>query len=373
MNQPDPSNKTDRLTYVKVPKKISKMTDQEIDDWANQVFEHLMSGQSGNFFDYAKSKAEKVNMGMPVYSSDPEFFSSWSLGADHPTQGRRYSNVKIQFAEMAKSNNLEVVEIAPRTATHAELLRVHSARFVIQVTEKHIRFHSSDEDGAPAVLASAMVGATLQMLEILLAGKTLTAINFAGAKHHAQYDFPFGFCVFNDMAVAATIATADHGLRVAIFDIDAHHGDGTENLTLKNPDVLTYSVHQFGIFPGTGRVSDPANHAYNKALVAGDGDEKLAEASQEFLSLVAEFKPDLVFIAAGADGHVSDPLAGLAYTVEGYVECARALREALPTMPMLIGGAGGYQPDDFTPEIWAKFALQIALDAQASRTSSVGN
>ena len=303
-------------------------------------------------------------MRLPVYLSDPDFFSPWSLGADHPTQGRRYSNVKLQFAELAKSNNLEVVEIPPRTATHEELLRVHSARFVIQVTEKHIRFHSSDDDPQQAILASAMVGATLQMFEALLARKTLTAINFAGAKHHAQYDAPSGFCAFNDLAVAATIATQDHGLRVAIFDIDAHHGDGTENLNLKNPDVLTYSVHHFGIFPGTGRASDPANHVYNKALVAGDGDQKLAEATQEFLSLVEDFKPELVLIAAGADGHITDSLAGLEYTVEGYEECARTLRDALPQMPMLIGGAGGYQPDDLTPEIWAKFALHIALGAK---------
>jgi acetoin utilization protein AcuC len=360
--------KSKRL-YKKVPANFSKMTDQQIDDWANQIFDDLMSVVGDNFSPDEETASEEVPMELPVYLSDPGFFSSWSLGADHPTQGSRYSNVKAQFAELTKASGIRVVQIDPRTASRQELMRVHSSRYVEQVVDHHERFSPDDNDPEQAVLASAMVGATLQMLDALMLRKTLAAINFAGAKHHAQNDSGSGFCVFNDLAVAATIATQDHGLRIAIFDIDAHHGDGTENLTRSNPNVFTYSVHHFGIFPGTGESSGPADHVYNKPLRRGDGDEKLAEATQEFLSLVQEFKPDMIFVAAGADGHLSDPLAGLEYTVEGYEECARTLRKTLPSMPILIGGAGGYQPDDITPEIWAKFALQIVLGAKEFSTT----
>ena len=96
-------------------------------------------------------------------------------------------------------------------------------------------------------------------LESLLNNEADLAIHLPGAKHHAQYDHSSGFCVFNDFAIAADIATKDHGLKVAIIDIDAHHGDGVENLTRENPSVLTFSIHESGIFPGTGNSDEPSS------------------------------------------------------------------------------------------------------------------
>jgi acetoin utilization protein AcuC len=201
----------------------------------------------------------------------------------------------------------------------------------------------------------------------LLTGKAKTAIHFPGAKHHAQYDYSSGFCVFADFALAADIATKDFSKKVAILDFDAHHGDGTENLTAGNSNVLTFSIHEKGIVPGTGNKSIPEKLVYNYPLGAdgtegaiGKGDEALLRGVAEFCRLADEFNADLIFIAAGADGHVEDPLSSLQFTIAGYKTVSKYLRKQFPKTPTLIGGAGGYLPDTRTPEVWASFAQEIA-------------
>jgi acetoin utilization protein AcuC len=181
-------------------------------------------------------------------------------------------------------------------------------------------------------------------------------VHFPGAKHHAQYDYSSGFCVFADFALAADIATKDYGKKVAILDIDAHHGDGTENLTADDPSILTYSIHEKGIFPGTGNESNPERNIYNSPLPALSGDDALISCVQEFSQLAERFGADLIFVACGADAHAEDPLSSLTYSTEGYRAVAQYLREVFPDHPILMGGAGGYLPDTRTPEVWSTFA-----------------
>ena len=197
-------------------------------------------------------------------------------------------------------------------------------------------------------------------LDLLLKNDAQTAIHFPGAKHHAQFDYSSGFCVFADFALAADIASNDFKKKVAILDIDAHHGDGTENLTLDNPNVLTFSVHENGIFPSTGLEDISEKQAFNQALSAQSGDAELIQAVKRFIEINRDFNPELIFIACGADGHLEDPLSSLRYSVEGFDQVAQLLRAEYPKMPILIGGAGGYLPDSRTPEVWANFAIEIA-------------
>jgi acetoin utilization protein AcuC len=216
----------------------------------------------------------------------------------------------------------------------------------------------------PAELSSLFVGGTLVALDALLTGKTKLAIHFPGAKHHAQADYSSGFCIFNDFAIAADIATKDHGLNVAILDIDGHHGDGVENLTADNPRVITFSIHQFGIFPGTGDESK-TGYFYNYPLEDGAEDKELLEGIDAFISTLGareriwSWVPNLLFLTCGADGHREDPLTGLNYSVEGYLAAARKVKERFNDIPILMGGAGGYLPDTRTPEIWAGVALNL--------------
>jgi acetoin utilization protein AcuC len=264
--------------------------------------------------------------------------------------------------------NTSFIEVEPRLATRQELERVHSPEYLDEVLINQVSSQWSGKRLDLATLASKFVGGTLVALDALLNKKARTAIHFPGSKHHAQYNFSSGFCIFNDFAIAADIATKDYGLRVAILDIDAHHGDGVENLTADNPMVLTYSIHEKGIFPGTGNESDPARNIYNYPLVpkdhnvanTGKGDDALVAGVTDFIRVLDTFKANLIFITCGADGHKEDPLSSLEYSVEGYVDIAKLLRCLYPEVPMLLGGAGGYLPDTRTPEVWSNFAAELA-------------
>jgi acetoin utilization protein AcuC len=308
-------------------------------------------------------------MKQPVYLIHSDEYKNWIFDPTHPTQGRRFNNARDLFLQLAKREDIDVVEISPNLVIKAELLRVHTPEYIDEVLEQHL---SSEWEGARADLAnlaSKFVQGTLYALDNLMVGNTKLAIHFPGAKHHAQADHSSGFCVFADFALAADIATKDHGKKVAILDIDAHHGDGTENLTAENLNVLTFSIHQDGIFPGTGYESHPEKYVYNYPLDSNqpDGnsnkdDQALMSGVDKFCELAKDFKPDLLFIACGADGHKEDPLTTLEYSVDGYIAVAKRLKERFPDLPILLGGAGGYLPDTRTPEIWAGVALRLIFD-----------
>jgi acetoin utilization protein AcuC len=264
--------------------------------------------------------------------------------------------------------NTPLTIIEPRLAIKAELSRVHSSEYIDEVLENHVTGQWAGTRPDLAELAALFAGGTLVALYALLTGRTKTAIHFPGAKHHAQYDHSSGFCVFADFALAADVATKDFSKKVAILDFDAHHGDGTENLTAENPSVLSYSIHEKGIFPGTGNSSIPEKFVYNYPLgnegEEGDiekGDEALLKGVAEFGRLAGEFNADLIFVAAGADGHSEDPLSSLQFTIAGYKAVAKYLRKQFPNTPILIGGAGGYLPDTRTPVVWAEFCREVSM------------
>ncbi len=308
-----------------------------------------------------KTKEKSENKRSLHLIHSPEH-AGWIFDADHPTQGRRYINAYEKLLLLAKRCDVEIVEVRPRIATECELERVHSHAYLDSVLNEAL---SSEWDGMRpdmAHLASLFAGGTLVALDLLLTGAAKTAIHFPGAKHHAQKDWSSGFCIFNDFAIAADIATKDHGLRVAILDIDGHHGDGTENLTRANPMVITHSIHNYGIFPGTGESDEAEFGVYNEALQDGDGDEKLMQGVDRFIELAKRFQAEIIFIACGADGHEEDPLTWLTYSVDGIVAACAKVRQSFPTMPILMGGAGGYLPDTRTPEVWANAALAIASE-----------
>ena len=310
-------------------------------------------------------------MNKPIYLVHADEYKNWIFDPNHPTQGRRFTNAYDLLISTAKAQEIEIVVVLPRLATKSELERVHSPTYIKQVLDEH----TCDEWDGPrpdmSYLAALFVGWTLTALEALLTKKTNLAINFPGAKHHAQFDHASGFCIFNDFALAADIATKEYGLNVAILDIDGHHGDGVENLTADNPKVLTYSVHQSGIFPGTGDESSTGRF-YNCPLKDGAGDSELLDAVEGFIYMIGardriwDWRPDLIFITCGADGHKEDPLTGLAYSTDGYVSVARMVRKRFPDLPILLGGAGGYLPDTRTPEVWVNVAIALSKEGEVN-------
>jgi len=284
--------------------------------------------------------------------------------------------------ELAPDANIEIAEIESDYFPPFEQLQyAHTRKYIEQVL---LDGESGEWEGTRRDLGATalrMAGGTILAAEALLQGRALTAVNFAGAKHHAMRDHSSGFCVFADFAI-----TAKHVLRsnrtiyspytqsmrrverIAILDIDAHHGDGTEKLLGENQRVLTLSVHESSIFPGTGKYDEPDFHTFNRALAAGSGDAELIDSVSDFVMYCDRFSPDMIFIAMGADGHETDPLSSLNYSIEGMVQAVRNVRRAYPEVPILLGGAGGYQPDTITPEVWAKMAVAVATPVQPDDT-----
>lgn len=286
-------------------------------------------------------------------------YAGWVFRENHPTQGRRFVNAAQLIAAQPG-----VRVVSPRPATRAELERVHTPEYVSDVLDTHVCGEWDGPRPDMSALAALFVGGTLTALDELFAKRTRVAVNLPGGKHHAHADHASGFCVFADLAIAASIAT-EHGHRVAIVDIDAHHGDGTEALCSPISNVLTFSVHQQGIFPFTGLEDAPDVHAYNEPLPAQSGDVHLLGAVSRFIELATAFGPSVIFIAAGADGHAADPLSALRYSEHGFHQAGAALMRAFPRTPMLVTGAGGYRPDDATPASWAQFVAGVSGQVSA--------
>jgi len=302
-------------------------------------------------------------------------YANWVFDQSHPSQGRRFMKAAKLLREYAPEADLEIAEIEADYFTPFEVLQyAHTRKYIEQVL---LDGESGEWEGTRRDLgatALCITGGTILAAEALLQGWALTAVNFAGAKHRAMTDHSTGFCVFNDFAIAAHHVLASERTifhpvtksqrrvdRIAILDIDAHHGDGTEALLKNRTRVFTFSVHEAGIFPGTGKYDDESAHVFNRPLAAGAGDNELENAVDEFIMYSGRYSPDMIFIAMGADGHETDPLSSLQFSIEGMVQAVRNVRRAYPETPILLGGAGGYQPDTITPEVWACMAVAAAI------------
>ena len=183
---------------------------------------------------------------------------------------------------------------------------------------------------------------------------------------------PSDSCVFNDLAVTAR-HLLDHRVsyphvslerridieRIAILDIDAHHGYGTQVLLADDQRVLTFSIHDRSRSPSGRHADDLERHIFNAPLESGAGDEELVDQVAMFVGVAGIFLPDLVMIAMGADGHVDDPMSTLEYSLDGMVDSVRFVRKSFTQTPILLAGAGGYLPDSVTPEAWARMALAV--------------
>lgn len=241
-------------------------------------------------------------------------------------------------------------------ADRAALERVHAGDLVDRVfeTEPRAGWAKIDMDTymGPGSLDAALyaAGAGIEAVDAVMGGEAEAV--FVAARppgHHAEPDRAMGFCLFNSIAVAAAHALDHHGLsKVAVVDIDVHHGNGTQAWAEGEPRARFVSIHQGWIYPGTGAAHETGAHGniVNLPMERGsDGGAWRAALQGDGLDSLARFAPELVLVSAGFDAHADDPLAGLALVEDDYAWAASALArlsEASGASRLVCMLEGGY-------------------------------
>jgi acetoin utilization deacetylase AcuC-like enzyme len=270
-------------------------------------------------------------------------------------EGHRFPMQKYALLRQQLQHHLTgIVFRQALAASDDELALVHTQGYIDAVTQGHLSTATQREIGFPwslqmAERARRSVGATLQAARAALGGDCIAA-SLAGGTHHAYADKGAGFCVFNDVAVAARclqrqcaapcIGQVARQLRVAIVDLDVHQGDGTAHIFREDPSVFTLSLHGARNFPLRKQKSD-----CDIELPDGCQDGQYLEALDDGLSQLDDrFKPDLIFYLAGADPHEGDRLGRLALTDSGMQFRDRRVFEwaAQHRTPVAMVMGGGY-------------------------------
>jgi len=244
----------------------------------------------------------------------------------------------------------------PNSATSAQLLRAHSADHIEQVKNAKGDF-DVDTPAYPKICEHALksAGAGTDVARAAIAGEKSFSLSRPPG-HHATRTQAMGFCYFSNIAVAALDALENGAKKVAIWDFDAHHGNGTENIVAHNDRIRFASIHQFPAYPGTGAKSFANVDNYPVAPLTPRKEH--VAVCKRALDRLVEFKPDLILVSAGFDAYAGDPLVQMTLEREDFAEFGDWLHQIdIPTGVIL---EGGYSDD--LPELIDAFLTAWAAD-----------
>lgn len=252
----------------------------------------------------------------------------------------------------------QLVAMEPRQATPEELRLVHTREHIAQVEaicQRGGGWLDADTVTSPDSYRVALyaAGGVIAAVEAVMTGKVNSAFALVRPPgHHATPTRAMGFCLFNNIAIAARVALKDFKLsRVLIVDYDVHHGNGTQDAFYSDPRVLYFSTHEYPFYPGTGAVEESGEGegkgtTVNVPLPAGCGDKEFLRVYEEILVPVARrFQPQLILVSAGYDAHWADNLAMMQLSVKGYggiVRLVKGLADELCQGRLVFALEGGY-------------------------------
>jgi acetoin utilization deacetylase AcuC-like enzyme len=286
---------------------------------------------------------------------------------DHPEEPGRFSRLG-DWQEKPYASDLKWLEVVP--ATRQEIASVHTEQ-MIATLEAACKHGPAIVDFAPTYVtptsfADALnaAGGILACTRAVLAGEADNAFAILRPPgHHAVPDGPMGFCLFNNVAIAAQAALAAGLARLLIVDFDAHHGNGTQAAFWNEERVAYFSTHQEGIYPGSGRIGE-APHArgriINLPLPARSGDKAFAHIAEQVLTPLAEhIQPEMIFISAGFDSHWDEPITALGLSSAGFLALSQqlvGLAKQYCNGKIVFTLEGGYNPQNVASGVDAGLA-----------------
>jgi acetoin utilization deacetylase AcuC-like enzyme len=291
-----------------------------------------MRNMPSSFDLQSSAVSHQIHMSLILVHSDR--FAEHQTPPGHPERPER-AEVLDAIAARWRDRGIEVV--APRLVSREQLLRVHDADYVRRISETAGRATALDPDTYTSPesheIALLAAGACVDAVERVMGTSHRAAFALVRPPgHHAERDRAMGFCLFNNVAVAATHARAMGARTVAVVDFDVHHGNGTQHIFETDPHVLYISTHQYPYYPGTGGAEEIGRDGgrgftVNLPLEAGavDEDYKLVFA-RIVVPVLREFEPDLLILSAGFDAHEHDPLGGMRVTTAAFGAMMRELR-----------------------------------------------
>lgn len=257
--------------------------------------------------------------------------------AGHPEHAGRLERIARQLQESGLAS--ELVRIPTEAAPRAALERVHRPEYIdhLQAMCQRAGYLDPDTYVQPGSWEAALhaAGGLLALVREVLSGRLDNGFALVRPPgHHAEADRAMGFCLLNNVAIAARAAQAEWGVeRVLIIDWDVHHGNGTQHTFYEDPSVMYFSIHQYPYYPGTGAADEQGRGpgegtTVNVPLPGGAGDDGYLYAFERLLvPLARRFQPDFILVSAGYDPHWRDPLAAMEVTLTGFTRMTQIVHE----------------------------------------------